>query len=120
MTDRAALGAVAVDALPETVRVGAYTFAIAKDSIHDTNGRREWGWCSITAQKITIQREMPTPEKSVDTFIHEVNHAIYWAYGFEDEDKEERIVGNFASAWVQVYRDNPWLLGWIAKALETA
>jgi hypothetical protein len=120
MTDRAALGAAAMDALPETVRVGAFTFAIDKWTSHKAAGNSRYGECSSIEQKIGVQRDMATPEKAVDTFLHEVGHAIYWAYGFEAGDKEERIVSGFASAWVQVYRDNPWLLGWIAKTLESA
>src|SRR5690606_40211864 len=55
------------------------------------------------------------PMKVLDTLIHEINHAIYWAYGIEDEDKEERIVGTMATAWAQIYRDNPDLLRFIGE-----
>lgn len=56
--------------------------------------------------------------KYVDTLLHELNHAIYWAYGIDDEDKEERIVGTFATAWTQVFRDNPVLLKIIESNLH--
>ena len=52
--------------------------------------------------------------KVLDTLLHELNHAVYWAYGMEDEDKEERIVGTMATAWAQIFRDNPEFVAWIA------
>lgn len=53
----------------------------------------------------------------VDTVLHEVTHAIYWAYVIEDKDEEERIVTTMARAWTQVWRDNPDLLGWLGLAM---
>lgn len=58
------------------------------------------------------------PIKAVDTLLHEINHAIYWAYGINDDDKEERVVGTFATAWTQVFRDNPRLLQYITESLK--
>jgi hypothetical protein len=69
-------------------------------------------------QTIRIQRHMATPQKAVDTFMHEVLHALYWAYGIRDEDKEERTVGAMSTALMTCYRDNPWLLDWIREALR--
>ena len=60
---------------------------------------------------------MPSPVKAADTLLHEAGHAIYATYALADEDKEERIVAVFATAWAQVFRDNPWLLGWLARSL---
>ena len=57
--------------------------------------------------------------KGIDTLLHELNHAIYWAYGLEDADKEERVVATFATAWTQVFRDNPDLLEFIKTSLES-
>jgi hypothetical protein len=60
---------------------------------------------------------MPSTAKAADTLLHEAGHAIYATYGLAEEDKEERIVGAFATAWAQVFRDNPWLLAWLKMAL---
>lgn len=65
---------------------------------------------------------MPAVSKLVDTLLHEITHAIWWAYGLEDDDKEERIVRTMGAAWAQIWRDNPHLLGWLneaAKAMQT-
>lgn len=62
--------------------------------------------------------ECLAPTKMVYTLIHEINHAIYWAYKLDDEDKEERIVSTFATAWTQIYRDNPALMDFIKEKLN--
>lgn len=120
LEDRQIKGLAAVEALPATMRIGAFTFVIEKWTATRAAGNGRYGECSTVELRISIQRDMAGPEKAVDTFFHEVGHAIFWANGMSEEDKEERTVGAFGSAWVQLYRDNPWLLGWIAKALESA
>lgn len=106
-----------VASLPDTIRVGPFDMLILKMDEHRAAAEMKWGFFSSIEQVIAIQGPMPTRQKAADTFIHEVNHAIWWAYGLEDEDKEERTVGTLATGWVQVYRDNAWLLGWLKKAL---
>lgn len=102
--------------LPDSVRVGAYDFRIVRWSSLEASAGMKYGECSTIEQNIKIQVNMPSRYKAVDTFIHELLHAMYWAYGVEDEDKEERIVGMLASAWVVFHRDNPWYFDWIKSA----
>lgn len=111
-------GPEAIAALPITVRIGPFDFAIKKMSTHVAAGRQQFGEFSCISFEISIQEDIPSAAKAVDTFLHEVLHGIYWSYGFEDEDKEERIVGNMATALTALYRDNPWLSAWISKALS--
>lgn len=68
--------------------------------------------------KIRIDESLSGPPL-VDTLIHEINHAV-WKVGHLSDKKqgEERAVSVMASTWTQIYRDNPWLLDWIAKHLE--
>jgi len=110
-------GTEAVAALPGSVRIGPFVLKIEPTSVHESNGRREWGSCSVQAQKITIQSDMPTPAKAVDTLIHEIMHAIFWAYNIADEDKEERTVASLGTALTALHLDNPWLGPWIMMAL---
>lgn len=105
-----------VENLPASVRVGPYTFSIEKWSMHQASANQAFGLCSSNEQRISIQSEMPTRWRAVDTFIHELYHAIFYAYGIEDEDKEERAVGALGTAHVALYRDNPWLIDWIKSA----
>jgi hypothetical protein len=102
--------------LPGSVRVGPFEFSITLWDQHQATGAQRYGECSSVEQALRFQGDMPTRWKAVDTFFHEVSHAIYWAYGVHDDDKEERIVGALGTALAALYRDNPWLTGWIDSA----
>ena len=106
-----------VKKLPPSIRVGAYDFELEKWHALTAAAVRRWGECSCTEMIIRIQQDMPTRIKAADTLIHEISHAIWWAFGVEDEDKEERTVNLSASGWTCVYRDNPWLLDWLKEAV---
>lgn len=103
--------------LPNTIRVGAYTFGIEIWNRHESLGAQRYGECSSTEQMIRVQDDFATVCKAVDTVLHEITHAIWWASGIQDDDKEERTVNALGSGWLQVYRDNSWLLPWLQKAL---
>jgi hypothetical protein len=110
-------GRTAIEALPEIIRIGGFDISIQKWNHHQVLGTQRWGEFSSNEQTLRIRLDMPTKFKAVDTLLHEVMHAVFWAYGVEDEDKEERIVASLGSAQVALYRDNPWLLKWIGEAL---
>lgn len=107
-----------IDKLPNTVRVGGFDIRIELMSTHMAAGMQRYGEFSSIEQMIRLQREMSSRFQAVNTFLHEVNHAIFWAYGLEDDDKEERIVSTFGTAQMTLFRDNPWLTKWIAEALK--
>ena len=102
--------------LPEVVRIGPFDFRIIHWTHHQASSVSRYGECSSIEQAIRLQTDMPSRYKGVDTFLHEVCHAIYWAYGILDDDKEERIVSVLATAMSALYRDNPWLTSWIQSA----
>jgi hypothetical protein len=104
-----------VDALPEMIKVGAFDFAIEKVDTLEAHSRGVYGQCSSQLMTLSIQRQMPSRQKAVDTFLHELLHAIWWERDLEDADKEERTVGCLSTGLVQVHRDNPWLADWIKK-----
>ncbi len=106
-----------VDRLPAVVRVGLYDFAIEKWHADRAAGARRWGECSCAEMRISIQLDMPTRLKAADTFMHEVQHAVFWSFGVQDEDKEERTIVLMATGLMTVYRDNPWLLDWLKEAV---
>jgi hypothetical protein len=83
-------------------------------------GKDVFGEFSPCEGRIALQVDMPSTVKAADTLLHEAGHAIYWTYGVSDADEEERVVGIFATAWAQVFRDNPWLLAWVGRALPAA
>lgn len=106
-----------IDRLPDSIRVGVFDMAVVKLDLTTTFERKVWGEFSQATQEIRIQSDMPTKQKAVDTFLHELLHAIYWAAGLEDEDKEERTVSTMASWIAGVFRDNPRLLDWLKGGL---
>ena len=111
-------GRSAVEALPRSLKVGPFDFGIEKLIAQRALGKDCFGEFSLCEGRIALQLDMPSPVKAADTLLHEAGHAIYATYVLAEDDKEERIVAAFATAWTQVFRDNPWLLAWLAGALS--
>jgi hypothetical protein len=108
----------ALDALPGSIRVGPFDYAIERMNPREAAARDVYGLCSNAEYKISISPMIGSAVKLVDTFLHEVGHAIYNYRHLEDEDKQERVVGNFSVGFTAVFRDNPWLLTWLADCLR--
>jgi hypothetical protein len=48
-----------------------------------------------------------------------MNHAVWKVWQLKDRrEDEERVVAVMASAWTQIFRDNPGFSKWIQKELE--
>ena len=56
----------------------------------------------------------------VDTILHELFHA-FWQIGKlkDKKEEEERVVSVMATIMTQVLRDNPNLITWLQKNLQT-
>ena len=104
----------ALNALPESIRVGAYDIAILLRDRHLTT-RDLLGQYDQDAEVISLSTGFENSTKVVETFIHEVNHAVYRQGGLENGDDEERIVLVMSHGQAQIFRDNPWLCQWINK-----
>jgi len=101
--------------IPTKIRILAFDFKI--ENWHPHSARGKFG--EFSSLEALIKVNFSTDKiNALDTLLHEINHAIYWCYGIEDDDKEERVVSAFTGAWIQVYRDNPWLLEFIKDSLE--
>lgn len=102
--------------LPEKVKVACFDVRI--EAWHPVSAASRSCYGEFSSQELLIRvDEAPNGIKVVDTLIHEINHAIYWAYGLERGDEEERVVATLATAWTQVYRDSPDLLEFIKGTL---
>lgn len=106
-----------IKAMPKSVRVGPYDFALRSMSDMQARGIDAFGTFSQAEGCITICDALTSEQLAVDTMLHEISHAIYWAYHIRDTDGEERTVSIMGTAWMQVFRDNPAILEWIAKGL---
>ena len=105
--------------LPDSIRVGPYDIALRVVPPSGMGNRENAGEFTADglALEIRVKDEAPSAVHVVDTVLHEIGHAIFWTYLLNDADQEERTVATFGTAWTQVYRDNPGLLGWIAKGV---
>ena len=99
--------------MPTYVKVACYDVKIIEWDRATSESVESYG--EFNERDLIIRVDMSSQNKvaKVDTLIHEINHAIYFAYGLLDKDKEERIVSIFATAWTQILRDNPVLFKWI-------
>ncbi len=104
-----------VEWLPQIIKIAAFDFKIVLWTYDKANSHNCYGRLSVNEKTISIDETLDRYQM-LNTLIHEINHAIYWAYNIQDKDKEERIVTTFATAWTQIYRDNIDLLKFIEKA----
>ena len=56
----------------------------------------------------------------LDTFLHEILHAIYYYWNMDDTDDEERTVHTMASALQALYVDNQHVLTYIQRMTKLA
>ena len=110
-------GEQAVERLPKFVRVGPFDYAIEHLPEIEVERHSRWGDCWPGQFVIRIAPSIPTAVKVADTFLHEVTHAIFAVMNIEEGDKQERVVAAIGTGLAQVYRDNPWLLSWLAECL---
>jgi hypothetical protein len=103
---------------PTSLRIGAFDIAIETMTPVQVQVANGHGSFSSAELMIRVEETAASPASAVDTLLHEIGHAIWFAYLLEDTDKEERTVATMATAWTQIYRDNPELVAWIAATLE--
>ena len=69
--------------------------------------------------RIRVEEDLKGP-LLVDTILHELFHA-FWQIGKlkDKKEEEERVVSVMATIMTQVLRDNPNLITWLQKNLQT-
>lgn len=113
-----ALVTEALAQLPARIRVGAYPLKILIIDGRSSDRHMVWGLFSANEQAIYLNDEFPSLTHMASTFLHEIMHAVWYAQGIDDDDKEERIVTMLSSGLTQVYRDNAWLAPWIEECFR--
>lgn len=96
--------------LPDTIKVGAYDYTIIARGQDWKRSVGAYGRCHTEEQTIEIVTEGITPIFQLDTFMHEILHAIFSYHALDDDDDEEKTVTLLASGLVAVLRDNPELV----------
>lgn len=105
-----------VEGLPSSIRIGAYDVEIVVEDRNWSDAHAAIGHFSGAQQRMTIVQSSASSQASAETVIHEIMHAVWWAYGLEDADPQERTVTLLSAGLTQVWRDNPQLMAWIDKA----
>ena len=103
--------------LPKIIKVAGFDITIERMNHAVSMSDQVFGDWTPIEQKIRIDLAL-SRHKVVDTMIHELLHAIHWAYVIKNEDEEERIVSVTSTALTQVFRDNPDLMKWIQYNLR--
>lgn len=103
--------------LPDNVKVAGYNIAIKEWAPHSATTASRYGEFSANEMEIRLDMSMHS-EKVLDVFLHELYHAVYWAYGIEDSDKEERTCSVLSTGMAQVYIDNPSVLMFIVDTMK--
>ena len=97
--------------LPDVIKVGPYDFVIEEWTPRMAAANERYGECSCQELTIRIDSSL-VPIKMADTLLHELLHAVWWVWGIDDGDNEERTVHKLAIGLTAVWRDNPGLLDW--------
>ena len=95
--------------LPFThIRVAAFDFKIVEWTAD--KGKAEGKFAEFSSIQGCISIDVERPYKIVDSLVHELVHAIIWAYGYSTPDEslpEECFASMVSTGMVQVLRDNP-------------
>ncbi len=92
--------------LPTTVRVGPHVYTIQVWDHEDAQDEGGFGRTHKDRKIITVDT-FYGDYQTLETFTHEIYHAIYCEFMIKSEDNEERTVTTLAKGWMCVMRDNP-------------
>ncbi len=97
------------------LRIGYTTIAVKEVAAIDKG--YDYGEFDSVKKLIEINRELDTVDK-VNTFIHEIFHAILWERGvtsegglLDEKDKDEEfLINTLTNGFIQVIQDNPIII----------
>ena len=74
--------------------------------------------CTDSVKDFIIVNKSTSLDEQLDTFIHEILHAIYYTYHILPEDDEERTVAMLAHGLTAAFKDNKGLLNKLQTMLN--
>lgn len=107
-----------LDKLPPSIRIGPHDFTFVRKTHSQMFAQRPGRSASFSSwvfEICVVMDEHPLSD-IVDSLWHEINHGIWWVYGIQNGDTEERIAGIMGTALTAIYRDNPRFAHWLADA----
>lgn len=108
--------AVAIDDLPESIRVGPHDIRFA--GLGAADARNNYGTFVPAEQEIRLQQAYASGSMAVDTVLHELVHAIFSVATVQVKQGEEHIVSVVATYLAQVIRDNPDFVIWLQQTVK--
>lgn len=94
--------------LPKTVKIGHFVFDVLPMGTPEREAANAYG--VFESKYLQIRLDMNAPEKIIiDSFLHEILHGIWWVFGMDDEDNEERTIRVMSTGLATVFADNPGL-----------
>tara|TARA_R100000306_G_C4342445_1_gene125928 strand:+ start:525 stop:872 length:348 start_codon:yes stop_codon:yes gene_type:complete len=80
-------------------------------------GSDDWGLCYKDKRRIEILNNS-VPEFEVDTFLHEVMHAVWYEYKRSNRETEENAVAVLSAGLINIFKHNPEVLAYLTKNLN--
>lgn len=110
-------GGVEVESeLPESIRIGPYDYSVRPMDRIEQLETGAMGMCDEEFNVISLAEDSQ-PIHKAETLIHEILHGLWGAADLPNEGEvdEERIVTALAKGILQVARDNPAVLAYVAQ-----
>lgn len=109
-----------VASLPRQIRIGPYRYTVTvhDDWLMDEDGRH-WGDCCNSTLVIRVGNvaSITDPAFLAATLLHEILHGLWYTRDIGTKPREEAIVANFEKGLIDLFRDNPDLVKWLAEAV---
>jgi hypothetical protein len=103
--------------LPPSITLGYREYRV--EDIPDEEADKNVGWHYPQKQIIQIDRHRLPPSEVVNTFVHEVLHAIFSVahYEFASDEDEENTVTCMANGLTAFFKNNPEAIVWIMNTV---
>lgn len=102
---------------PAHLRIGHYVFVIEWYGKDKELQDGKLGWCHPDTLTLGFAEEQKR-EMLVDTFIHEVLHALLWYTNLQKQPEEERLVTGLATALCLFWHQNPEACAWWQEVMR--
>lgn len=108
-----------LDTLPKRLAIGPYTFRVVVGTAetHPEQLADNHGLCDLMRQTIHL-KSGESEASTLDTTLHEIQHAIHWVQNLTDESTEEDYATRGSTGLVDVLLRNPKLQRWLNKAIR--
>jgi hypothetical protein len=103
--------------IPKSLKIAGETIEIETYGIEAAGANGIFGAFNALHGTLMICDEL-SKMSCLNTLIHEIGHAIYFFYGIEDADEEEKTVNQMGVGWAQIWKDNPDLVKFLNYAVK--